>query len=280
MNNNLQKIIQEKIKEKEPTPRYVFLLKNGFFWATGMVATVVGALSVAVSIFIFVNHGKSFLVAAGVSRLSLFASVAPYIWIIVFLVFLIVAEMGVRRTDKGYRYSFVVLVSVHLLASFVFGLVLYFLGVGYVVEKITDKHFPRYQTVLEQKILFENSAEDGLLVGIVNEHLEDGRVVVMTPGGKEWQVYMLVEHEPSQRALDDFRMVRVIGYSVDEDTFGACRVSPFFLRGGPKEFPVPGGGFGKNKKDILFKVERKKDFLRTIKCGSAGLHYEDTLINQ
>lgn len=121
----------------EPKPRWHFLLKRSVFWSLAALSIFIGGIALSVAFYVFVDNDG--LASVQNPRfqdiLRDIAQSIPYVWLIVLGLFTASAYFGFRKTRKGYRYATVKVVSIAILLSMIFGLVLDSLDFGQAVHK-------------------------------------------------------------------------------------------------------------------------------------------------
>src|SRR3989339_592452 len=125
MSDNIIEKTIEQIKSKhiEPISRWKFLLKNYTLWIVFYLTTVIGAL--AFSLILFVSR---FEIGPHFGRALPFNAwfcVLPYSWLLILAVFVGLAYLNVRYTEKGYRYNPYLIVVISVLVSIVLGTLMF-----------------------------------------------------------------------------------------------------------------------------------------------------------
>lgn len=130
MNDELSNKIINRIDKEDlrPLPRWRFVLLRIIFWLLAILSVVVGSLAIGAMLFLlfdFRAHGLS--LPADVMEALLFT---PYLWFVIFALFLFIAQISIKHTEKGYQYHFYIVVIASICLSFVFGSILNSMGVG------------------------------------------------------------------------------------------------------------------------------------------------------
>lgn len=253
---NIEDEILNKISEEKltPKPRWEFLLKNIYFWIIGFVTVILGALSVAASIFVVKNIRWEFYEATHDNLFVFAVEFIPYLWITLFAIMLFFSYRIIRKTDHGYKYHLPIIAGVIFSASLFFGILFFFVGFGEIVEHDFGSRIPMHLGLEAKDRMLWNHPEDGMLIGELS--LVDGKYILNTPGDESWN--LITEHL-DVNMLDSIRdgdFTRVVGFVKDND-FYVCD----FLLGGP---PRPRLGMGILDSDE--ENERKDDDERTIEC--------------
>ena len=103
--NDASKNILDKIKENKitPKPKWQFRLEQVGIWALAVLSLIIGAKAFAVIIFRLVNNDWEIREHLGRSLLNHALLTLPYLWIIVMVLFILLAYYNARHTKKGYR---------------------------------------------------------------------------------------------------------------------------------------------------------------------------------
>src|SRR3989344_8809285 len=107
MNQDLGHKIIETIKDEglRPKPRWQFLLKNYVLWGLTLLAILIGSLSFAVIIYMFVNSDWEVYALVADNITAYVFLILPYFWILFLALFALVAYYNLRHTKNGYRFS-------------------------------------------------------------------------------------------------------------------------------------------------------------------------------
>ena len=228
-----------------PRPRWEFLFKNYFFWGLGMLAVAFGALAVSAILFEITNVDWRLGSATHGGFWPLLLAAAPYLWVALLAVFVIVGYMNVRRTDGGYRYRLSTIAVGAVLTSLSLGSVLYLAGLGGAVEGAFGDHPSFYRPIILQEQSWWLAPEKGLLGGMVVAVAPDFSTFTL----KDWNgVVQTVDADdlPARDRAVVARggMVRIVGVpltatSSEGALFHACFVFPFMMRGMFRDAPPP-----------------------------------------
>lgn len=216
--------ILEKIKEKkvQPKSKWHFLLKDGVVWLLGGIALFVGAVAVAVMVYIMRTHDFELYSYVHEGSLKMYLVAIPYVWLVLFIAFIILADYQIRNTKQGYKYSLHTLIISGLLLSSLLGILLYTIGFAEYLDEQLSEYSETYREYANPNFfMFDN-----------DEHVVFGKIILLgdeeftlkEPGGKEW----LIEFDDDIPLQEGMR-VRVIGeLGEDGNTFEAEIVRPAF----------------------------------------------------
>jgi len=220
----LKRIEAEKI---EPTPRWQFFFSECTMWALWMLSIVVGAVAVAVMVYVSVHAGYAFYEATHDTLLSFVIEVAPVLWLSLFIVMAAVAYFNLRHTKKGYKYPFWQILLSSLVLSILGGSLLHLAGGGWVVDTMLARTMPMYSSFekMERKMWLD--PDDGRLVGRFVANGSTGRTVnFVDVEEKNWRVHTDELMTSDFEALGSGKLVKVLGVmgTTSDDEFYGCGV--------------------------------------------------------
>lgn len=230
MPKDLSQNIVDKIKEKDvkPKPKWEFLLKGYLVWFAFGLTVISGALAVSVAIFHFDATDWQIRQQLGKSGFEFFLTHLPYIWIIAFAIFIILADYNLRHTEKGYKYSLATIIITSLASSIILGSVFYFTGTGKALDNALLKHIPPYQQLsYNPRLKIWSQPEKGLLAGEISKIKDESTILLIDFQNQEWEVLMLPKIPPNK--LHKGMLVKTIGEATGESTFEAQDLRPWKL---------------------------------------------------
>lgn len=186
MNKNITDNILEQIKDTKPTSRFAFLARNYAFWVGAVLSVAVGAVTVAVMIFVVRSQTWEFVEHAGGPGKALLY-ILPYFWLIVFVLFVILTWYAVRHVDGGYRFALPIIMVAYFVVSILLGIGLYAAGVGDRVDRGFVEHAPLYERMVAPRHQLWHQPARGLLLGRVLE-IEDINMLILDIDRTEWHV--------------------------------------------------------------------------------------------
>lgn len=192
MNEELSNKIMERIETNHltPLPHWRFVLLRGTFWLLSVLSVIIGSLAFGAILFLFFDfrrHGLS-TVPHDVTELLL---VVPYIWIVLFLLFIVVTRMSIKYTRKGYRYSLGLIILASLILIVVFGSILNFVGVGRATHEFLNE-VPLYNSINYDSKDAWNRPRVGKLAGVISSIQDNKNFSVIDFSGHVWQVRLEV----------------------------------------------------------------------------------------
>ena len=220
----------------QPKPRWIFHSRECFVWFFWLVSVVVGAVAVAVTLYVSMSVPYMLYEATHEDLLTAAISVLPYIWIIIFIGMAYLAIVNLRHTKRGYRYRTVELLGSSALISVALGGVLHYAGGGYVMDRTLGAWIETYPSYQKQRLAMWQAPHEGRMVGTLlpvqqgtdSGSSDDGdrQFVFHDIDEQVWEIEVSELGERDLTLLHDSgaQRVRVIGTSTAPSTFHLCGV--------------------------------------------------------
>ncbi len=257
--NTIAEKIIKKIEEEHVAPlgKWRFVLRNNSFWALWALSVLIGACTIAATIFVCMNAGWRYQAITHDSFFQFFFDVMPLFWVISFSLMILLGYYNVRHTSRGYRFSFYLVIVASVMASFIGGTVLYAIGIGKDIDDFR-KPLPFVHSITEIEENRWNNADRGLFSGTVIyfDPLEESLVLRLISGeDKVFSTGELDDLDASKLLIDSH--IRIIGGSdTGNGNFTiACAVIPWEAGSPPNQ---------------ILRLERKADLTRNNVCK--GIH--------
>ncbi len=212
MNDELSnKIIEQIDAEKiSPRPYWYFVSLRVIFWIFAFLSVIVGSLAVGAMLFLFVDyhaHGLSIIP----HDLTEFLLLIPYIWLIVFVLFIIIGRESIKHTKRGYKYRLYAIVSVSVFLSFIFGSIFNFIGGGKTVHESLSR-VPLYAYVTYDSRDAWDQPGIGRLAGIVTFIKDKNDFSIIDFNGHIWQVRLAASTNSNNFTVEASSTVRISGF--------------------------------------------------------------------
>jgi hypothetical protein len=167
MNKNISDKILEKIKEDKirPKAKWEFLLKDYFIWSLFGFCLFLGSLASSVVIYLMRNNDWDLYKYASGSFFEFFFITLPYFWLIIFIIFIVVAFINFKHTKKGYLFSLGKVIFFCLFLSFILGGAVYAAGFGKMIDNALSDKLPYYNCFMEHRREIWNQPGRGILAG-------------------------------------------------------------------------------------------------------------------
>lgn len=210
-----------------PIPKWHFLLKEGVIWTIAVIAVVVGALAVAVSLHLLTVPLDT-LPAVSV-REELWSKLAtiPYLWVGIMGLFLFVAYHNFHHTEGGYRWKTFHLAVLTALVSVVLGMIL--LGTGLVpsINGYFVRNVPGYTQYGDMRGMIWMRPQEGRLAGRIRAiNARTNTMTLIDLRNKTWEI----TYTPETLVRTDLsrgEQVKVLGKQTGFNTFDAYEFRPW-----------------------------------------------------
>ena len=242
------KKLAEKIETEQlqPKPKWEFVVKNWVFFIMVGLSVILGSFAVATSIFLINDQDWDIYQRLHHNFIQhLFLSI-PYIWIITIIILVVIAYTSFTKTKSGYKYASYQIIIGSILASLIFGGIIYAAGFDSGLHELFSKQIPGYRNLVYDKNRVWHRPEDGLIAGeitvIKNENsfeirdfIDDKKWLILTDEKTDWEY---------QGQANPGMKIRIIGTRLPEGQFQAKTIRPWKLPfrgpGGPSpRLPLP-----------------------------------------
>jgi heme/copper-type cytochrome/quinol oxidase subunit 2 len=232
---NLKNTLLNRIEEEHVRPhsRMFFKSRECVIWALWLVSVLVGALAVAISVFVVTHRQYGLYEATHENWFTFMVEVLPFIWVIVFGIMALLAVYNIKHTKKGYRYSITTVLASSIVLSFAGGSALQFFGLGYSIDAILGDQMPMYMS--QEKIehqLWQQPAEGRLIGRQVAATVATSSVVVLQDTtGSRWRIEIQELLPADIQLLASGENVRLLGQTMNEQAkvFHACGVFSWMM---------------------------------------------------
>ncbi|MFH0804093.1 MAG: hypothetical protein V1896_00635 [Candidatus Zambryskibacteria bacterium] len=136
MSDQLSNKIIERIDADKITPlsRWHFVLWRGLFWLFAGLSVIIGGLAVGAMLFLLAEYYLRNILSIP-HDVTEFLMMIPYLWLVVFLSFIIIARASIKHTKRGYQYRLRTIIAVSIVLSVILGSVFYLVGIGEITHK-------------------------------------------------------------------------------------------------------------------------------------------------
>ncbi len=226
--NILNRIEQEKM---HPIPRSLFTIQESLVWFLWMFSILVGAVAVAVTLFVFTFHQYAFFEATHETYLDFALDALPYLWFSILVLMIVLSTYNFHHTKRGYRYPLWLIVTSSLCLSFIGGAFLHISGVGFNFDRWLGNSIVNYESQEKMEKRWWQQPESGLLVGtLINNDNQNTSIVLFEDiDGKRWETVTYELGDEDKIILRSGKMVKMIGEvtNINPPNFHACGVFPW-----------------------------------------------------
>ncbi len=226
MPNNISKNVLKEIKAKDikPKAKWRFLLKKSVVWFSFGLCALIGGLAMSVIIFMLVSNDWDLQKNLGNNFIEFLFKTLPYIWIVIFVMFMSIAYYNFKHTSKGYKYKLSVFALSSLLISLLLGFAFFGMGVAKKIEKQALNNFPKYQELtLDQKKKLWQEEGKGILAGKIKSIESELEIALIDWNKKEWTV--ILPKPVKMLQVDD--ALAIFGEIVEDGKFKAKKARPW-----------------------------------------------------
>lgn len=217
-----------------PRSRIFFKTREYAVWVLWLLSVLIGALAVAVSLFMVTHRQYELYEATHENLLTFVIEALPYIWIATFGVMAFTAIYNLRHTKHGYRYPLWLIVSSSLVLSFAGGSALHFFGFGYTIDQMLGSNMNIYMSQEKFERQLWQNPQQGRLIGvrIFEDSIPTSTVVFEDVNGQRWEMNVEELRERDLKLLSSQKMVRLLGKCTDMETgaFHVCGVFPWMVQ--------------------------------------------------
>jgi len=231
----LKNTLLERIEAEHVCPhsRMFFQSRECAIWAVWFVSVVVGALAVAISVFVVTHRQYGIYEATHDNWFTFMVEVLPFIWVIVFGIMAFLAVYNIKHTKTGYRYSITTILASSIVLSFAGGSALQFFGLGYSIDAVLGDQMSMYMSQEKIERQLWQHPEEGRLIGRqVETTLATSSVVVFEDvAGSRWRIEIQELHPTDISLLATGKDVRLLGQTMNDRAkiFHACGVFPWMI---------------------------------------------------
>ncbi|WP_457565859.1 hypothetical protein [Caldithrix abyssi] len=231
--SDFNKKIIEKIKEEniEPYPKWYFLFKNFLIWLAVGLSLLLGSVASGVAIFQIQHTDWDLYQYLNRGLLEFVILMLPYFWLAFLIVVTGVAYYYFRHTERGYRFSALLVIVASILVSVAGGSVLYHSGLSERLEALFEEKIPFYRGVNDHKRMIWMSPEKGLLAGEITKILPNHRIRLTDLDGKTWEIDVANARWRGRWTYAEGQKIKIIGKMQAEGKFIAEEIRPWQRRG-------------------------------------------------
>jgi len=223
----LRRIKKEKI---EMIPRWQFSAREVFFWFFVGLSIMTGSVFFSIILLHSLQIDIAIAVRASGGIVRHIIAFAPYLWLFLLIIVTLLAWYNFKKTKRGYKYSYVLILMGSILASGVIGLLLYFGGAAQHAERYALQFGGQYyKGAVQRRETMWHQPERGLLSGVPLGTLVSGsdEFALVDTEGITWMINSADITEEERAIIAVAAKVAIIGTMVSESKFTACRIIPW-----------------------------------------------------
>jgi len=221
-----------KAQRITPEPKWKVLLKRRSGWLFFGATIGIGAIALSVTSSIITDLDWDIPHASDrhIPFRYLF-SIFPSFWTIILIIFITLSLVGIRKTERGYRYDFKTLLIASFGSIIVLGAFLWWIGFGNRFQSSLVHTFPTYSQHTITRETQWTQPQNGLLAGTI-QSVSETSITISDFAGKEWSVATNKETiiRPSV-SLHIGSIIRIIGIQDGANHFTAREIRPWMGNG-------------------------------------------------
>lgn len=235
-NQNLKNTLFDRIETENVRPhsRMFFRSRECLLWAVWVISIVVGALAIAISVFVVTHRHYGLYEATHQNWLTFMVEVLPFLWVMVFGLMVLLAVYNLRHTKRGYRYPLSTIFASSIILSFAGGSALQFFGLGYSIDDLLGNQMSIYMSQEKIERQMWQQPREGRLIGkqVLTTVATSSVIVFEDAAGSRWRLHVQELLPADITLLASGENVRVLGQSVNVDAaiFHACGVFPWMMK--------------------------------------------------
>jgi len=228
---NPDKLIERiKTEQIKPKPKWYFELKNSSSWIFYFLFVLIGSISFSIILFAIQQTDFELLSHIGHSKLELFLSTLPLIWIILLILFLFGSFFTIYNSKKGYKFTFSKLIAINVGISILIGTLFFISGGAGWFEKAFALRAGFYESIQNKKEKVWQNPEKGNIGGTIIT-VEDREIQLKDFDGNIWTVNIDSAFIPPAVFLEVDEKVKVAGKDLGENHFRATGLYPWGGKG-------------------------------------------------
>lgn len=230
---NLKQDILRRIDNEQicPRSRLFFTSRECFVWTLWLASILVGALAVAVLLYVGVYMQYALYEATHQNWITFSVTVLPYLWLSVFAAMSYLAVKEFRSTKRGYRFKTVQVLASSFVISVLGGVALHGLGFGFALDHALGTQMGMYMSLEKSEHARWQQPEKGRLVGQVQPApallAPTDTIRFVDSDGAAWQLITVELAAADLNLLVPERRLRLLGLITAPEQFHVCGVFPW-----------------------------------------------------
>ena len=221
--NLIEKIKAEKVK---PIPKWRFTVKEKTISIIFLLALIFGGLSFSIILFAIQQLDFSLITHMSHSKLEFSLAILPFLWIILLIIFLVLAMLGIKNSKSGYKFSLGKLFLFNTSLSILIGTFFFISGGAGWLENKFAVNVASYESIKEKKEKMWTMPEEGYLSGTVKQ-IKPTEFELKSFNGDIWMVNYENADIPDFMELVEGQQIKIIGKINSEGNFRADQIRPW-----------------------------------------------------
>ncbi|KKR19880.1 MAG: hypothetical protein UT50_C0027G0007 [Candidatus Moranbacteria bacterium GW2011_GWA2_39_41] len=226
--DTLNKIKKEHIA---PEPRWKFLSRKIGVWIGVIAVVALAALVISVVYFLLAQLDWEIYPLMHQNMFVYGLSVMPYFWLTFLGVLALLAFLAVRKTENGYRFNWLLIVSSIAIGILAIGFFISRIGWGGRLNGVMMHQMPYYAQNVATKEKQWMQPEKGFLAGTIRA-VSGSALEIDDLNSVVWNIQLTKQTlvRPSV-TLAQGQMIKIIGTRKDAQNFSATEIRPWMGQG-------------------------------------------------
>jgi len=222
----------EKIKADniQPKPKWQFDVKNNMVWLFYFLFVLIGSISFSIILFAIQQTDFELLSHMGHSKLELFLSILPFIWLILLVVFILGSIYAIYNSKRGYKFTFSKMIAFNVGLSLLIGTVFFVGGGASWFEKSFALRAGFYESIQNKKEKIWQNPEKGNIAGTI-QAIDGKEITFKDFDDKIWKVNIEDAFVPRAVFLEKGEKMKISGKVITSNTFNAEGLYPWGGKG-------------------------------------------------
>ncbi len=231
--------VLDEIKDKHitPKPKWQFVSRDLLFWGAFAFSVGVGAVAFSAMLDRVTSIDWDIYPQLGRGPVTHVVLSLPYLWVVVVVLFSLLAIYNFRHTKEGYRYRPIIVITTSIVISIVGGTALFLTGFGGQIDEQVAQRPPLGPMMPGHPADVWQKPEMGLLAGQILSVESDSELSLRDLLGEPWQV--IYTEARFRIPLFPGEQIKIIGEITGEHLFEASSIRPW-RPGRVNLAPVPG----------------------------------------
>lgn len=221
--NLIEKIKSENVK---PIPKWRFTVKEKTISLIFLMALLLGGLSFSIILFAIQQLDFSLITHMSHSKLEFSLAILPFLWIILLIIFLVLAMLGVKKSKSGYKFSVGKLFLFNTSLSILIGTLFFISGGAGWLENKFAVNVASYESINDKKVKMWTIPEEGYLSGTVKQ-IKPTEFELKSFNGNIWVVNYENADIPAFLEIVEGQQIKITGQITSENHFRADRIRPW-----------------------------------------------------
>ncbi len=227
--NDISKAIVRKIKEDEVKlhSRRYFIFRRSIIWLLFGLSVLLGSIAAGIAIFQLHHAEWDLYQHLGHGMIEFALLVFPCFWLIILICFMGFAYYYFRHTERGYRYSMFLIISLSVILSLISGEILNTIGLAKKLETVFQENVFFYKGLEDHKRKIWMSPGQGLLAGMITKKISEEKIQIEDLQGNHWVINISAAIWRGRIKSVENRRIKIIGKMAGQNVFVAKEIRPW-----------------------------------------------------